>query len=68
MSLVIAVTAADKTMFHVAARVWGNATAAIRIAQATGITDPWLVGQQTLTIPDVPGPDTGGLPAPGTVV
>lgn len=61
----ITVTAAERTLFHVAAREMGKATAAIRIAQASQITDPWLDGVQTLSIPSK-GPDTGGLPAPGT--
>ena len=58
----------DRTMFHVSARQLGTATAAIRIAQLSRVADPWLIGLQTLTLPDAPGPDTGGLPAPGTTL
>ena len=61
----ITVTAADATLFHVAARELGDGKKAIRIAQASGITDPQLTGVQVLTVPSA-GPDTGGLPAPGT--
>ena len=61
----ITVTAAERTLFHVAAREMGNALGAIRIAQASGMTDPWLDGTTTLMVPAL-GADTGGLPAPGT--
>lgn len=61
---VITVTSAQSTLFHVAAREMGNALGAVRIARASGITDPWLDGLATVTIPAL-GPDTGGLPAPG---
>lgn len=64
----VQVTTADQTLFHVAAAQLGVATAAIRIAQASGIDDPWLAGQQTLIVPDTAGKATGGLPAPGTAV
>lgn len=62
------VTAADATLFHVAADAYGDATAAIRIAQASGVMDPWLDGVQTLLVPETSGRDTGGLPAPGTTL
>ena len=61
----ITATLVDRTLFHVAAREMGDATAAIRIAQSSGVHDPWLAGMTTLRIPSR-GPDTGGLPAPGT--
>ena len=62
----ITVTAADRTLFHVAAAQLGDPLAAIRLAQLSRISDPWLTGLQTVTVPDNAGPDTGGLPAPGT--
>lgn len=62
----VQVSGADRTLFHVAARELGNALGAIRIAQASGVADPWLAGITTLTVPSL-GADTGGLPAPGTV-
>jgi hypothetical protein len=61
----IQVSGADRTMFHVAARELSNALGAIRIAQASGVSDPWLSGVTTLIVPSL-GADTGGLPAPGT--
>ena len=63
----ITATTADLTLFHVAAKLLKQPLAAIRIAQLSGLSDPWLgSGLVTLTIPDTPGTDTGGLPAPGT--
>ena len=62
----IVASMADKTLFHIAANELGIATAAIRLAQLSSISDPWLSGIQPVTIPDTAGPDTGGLPAPGT--
>lgn len=62
----ITATPTDRTLFHVAAREMGNPLAAIRLAQISGIADPWINGMTMLTVPDSAGPDTGGLPAPGT--
>ena len=65
MSLTLTVSAAERTLFHVAAVQLGDPLQAIRIAQASGVTDPWLAGVQTVVVPAV-GPNTDGLPAPGT--
>jgi L-ascorbate metabolism protein UlaG (beta-lactamase superfamily) len=53
------VTVASQTLFQVALTYLGDATQWIRIASLNGITDPWLDGLVTLTIPDV-DPSAGG--------
>ncbi len=65
MSRKIGATAADLTLFHVAARELGDPLQAATIAYASGLRDPWLTGLVTLTIPPAPALDTGGLPSPG---
>lgn len=55
-------TGADGTLFHVAARLYGDATEWIRIAQANGVSDPTIVGTVTLIIPDKPQTPSGGIP------
>jgi len=50
------ITQAGGDLFHIAARYLGDATQWIRIAQLNGLTDPVLVGLNTLKIPD---PDPG---------
>ena len=59
----VVVTAADVSLFHVAAAQLGDATQWWRIALANGLTDPMLSGgPTTLSVPDV-APSTGdGLP------
>jgi len=49
-------------LFQIAARRMGDATQWYRIAQASGLTDPILSGQVTLTIPDALPKPTTGLP------
>ncbi|GAC1332109.1 MAG: hypothetical protein NVSMB20_03150 [Bradyrhizobium sp.] len=66
MSRIITVSGADKTLFHVAQREMGDAKQAVRIMQASGLTDMWLSGIVTLTIPGPGVQNTDGLPAPGT--
>lgn len=66
MTKKVIASAADLTFWHVAVANGLPPLAAIRIAQLSGRADPWIVGLPTLTLPDSPGPDTGGLPAPGT--
>lgn len=64
MSRTVIVTGADISLFHVAARELGDPLAWWRIAQASGLSDPWLgAAIVTLTIPGGANPDTGGLPA-----
>lgn len=53
------VTQAGSTLFDVAAREYGDATAWTGIAQANSLTDPQLAGVNTLTIPA--NPATGGV-------
>lgn len=55
-------TGADGTLFHIAARLYGDATEWIRIAQANGIIDPMIVGTVTLVIPSKPQTQSGGIP------
>ena len=65
MSRTIQVDSAAGTLFHVAADQLGDALQAVTLAYASSITDPWLTTLTTITIPDAPAPDTGGLPSPG---
>ena len=65
MSRTVQVDAAAGTLFHVAAAEMDDALQAVTLAYASGIVDPWLTGLTTVTIPDAPAPDTGGLPSPG---
>ena len=45
------VTVSDTTLFHVAASVFGDATAWTRIAAVNGLSDPMLNGTVTLVLP-----------------
>lgn len=56
------VTVMNPNLFALAAKYYNDATQWIVIAQANGLTDPFVAGQITLTIPDNASP-TGGLPA-----
>ena len=58
----ITVTGADRTLFHLALRYYGDATEWVRIASANGISDPMISGTMTLTIPDKSAVKTGGIP------
>jgi hypothetical protein len=58
----ITVTGADRTLFHVALRHLNDATEWVRIAQASGLSDPMIVGVMTLTIPNLSSKATGGIP------
>lgn len=49
-------------LFRIAAETLGDATQANRIATANNVTDPFLVGAQTVTIPTVDLAATGGEP------
>lgn len=55
-------TGADRSLFHIAAIEYGNASEWVRIAQANNISDPLIVGTVTLTIPDPSPVKTGGIP------
>jgi hypothetical protein len=41
------------TLFEVAMRHFGDALRWVEIAEANGLTDPWIGAQTTLTIPNV---------------
>jgi L-ascorbate metabolism protein UlaG (beta-lactamase superfamily) len=46
------ITVSSITLFDVALRYMGDATQWSQIASQNGLTDPWLNGLVTLTIPD----------------
>ena len=48
------VTVASQTLFSVAAQYLGDATLWTQIATLNGITDPWLQGLVTISLPDSP--------------
>ena len=64
MARTVQVSAADLTLFHVAAKQTptNNALLAWRLAAASGMVDPWIMGFQTVTIPAGPSPPGDGLP------
>ena len=55
---------AGGNLFELAARLYGDATLANVIAQANGLSDPFLVGTVTLVIPVPDVSRAGGMPAP----
>ena len=55
------ITVVGGNLYALAAQYLGDATQWIRIAQANGLSDPFLVGQVTLTIPAVDPNATGGV-------
>jgi hypothetical protein len=55
------VTVTGGNLFQIAAQYLQDATQWIRIAQLNGITDPWLSGMVTLTLPDVNISAGGGI-------
>ncbi|MGY6770158.1 hypothetical protein [Komagataeibacter sp. NFXK3] len=65
MALTIKVTAADGTLYHVAARRLNDATAWWRIAQLNGMTDPDLstfTTPVTLVLPAIDTALNSGVP------
>ncbi|MCP1243068.1 LysM peptidoglycan-binding domain-containing protein [Acetobacter lambici] len=65
MANTIKVTAADRTLYHVAASYLGDATQWWRIAQLNGLTDPDLsafVTPVTLTLPAKDASQASGVP------
>jgi nucleoid-associated protein YgaU len=48
-------------LFQIAAQYLLDATQWIRIAQLNGISDPWLDGLQSLTLPDPDASAGGGV-------
>jgi len=55
------VTVTGGNLFQIAAQYLQDATQWIRIAQLNGISDPWLSGIVTLTLPDVNISAGGGI-------
>jgi hypothetical protein len=54
-------TVSGGNLFQIAAQYLQDATQWIRIAQLNGISDPWLNGLVTLTLPDVNISAGGGV-------
>ncbi len=55
------ITVVGGIRFALAARLLGDATQWIRIAQLNGLSDPMLHGVVTLRIPDLDASATGGV-------
>lgn len=49
-------------LFQVAFNQYGDPTQWIIIAQANGLSDPFILTPATLTMPPSPPPSTGGIP------
>lgn len=65
MANTVIVSAADQTLFHVAAAQLADATQWNRISVLNGRTDPWLydlTAPVVMTLPPVDATQTGGLP------
>ncbi len=50
-------------LFELAAKLYGDATLANILAQANGLSDPFLQGVVTLTVPTANAALSGGMPA-----
>ncbi len=59
---IITVTAADIDLFHLAAREYGDATQAYRVAAANGLSDFSITGLAQVLMPDGEAVPTDGLP------
>lgn len=55
-------TVTGGNLFEIAARLLGDATQWVRLAQANGLTDPMLSGLVTLIVPQPDPSQTGGIP------
>ncbi len=63
MATIIQVSGADISLYHVAARVWSDASAWLALANANDLTDPMLSGPPVkLTVPDYDPAYSGGAP------
>ncbi len=62
MPQTVPASGADRTLFHIAARQYGDPTQWLPIARANDLTDPMIVGNVTLTIPPQDPTSTGGIP------
>lgn len=54
------ITVAGTTLYHLAAKAYADATLWTLIAAANGLTDPWVDGITTLTIPRPSGRQASG--------
>ena len=50
-------------LFQAAFNQYGDPTQWIVLAQANGLTDPFILTPTTLTVPPTPPPSTGGIPS-----
>jgi nucleoid-associated protein YgaU len=66
MATTYTVTRADVSLFHVAARVMGDALQWYRIAKLNNLDDPMIYGTMTIVVPDPDPTTTGGVPILGT--
>lgn len=55
-------TGADISVYHLAARHYGDATQFYRIMDLNGLTDPMISGVVNLLIPDADPAPTDGVP------
>ncbi len=55
-------TVAGGNLFSIAAAEYGDPSAWTTLAQANGLSDPFVVGIDTLTVPPTPGTTGGILP------
>ncbi len=55
------ITVAGGNLFAIAAQQYGDATAWLQIARANGLSDPFLSGLVTLTIPPYDRAQSGGV-------
>lgn len=61
MTVLRTVSGSGGNLWEIASRELGDATQASRIAVLNGLSDPFLTGQWTLTLPTVDATQTGGL-------
>lgn len=57
----VTVSASDKSLFHLAARFYGDATQWLLIAKANGLSGPIITGLMTLRIPPADPKAGGGI-------
>lgn len=56
-------TGADISLFHIAAREYGDALLWVLIAAANNLSDPMITGTLQLVIPPKPPAVNGGIPS-----
>lgn len=62
MTILRTIVVTGGNLWAIAAQELGDATQASRIAAINGISDPFLVGTVTLTLPPPDASQSGGLP------